>query len=480
MAYPPFRALQAPVLDQNDSGLVKLPRTIAPDGLEAPRRYWAWATIIVGITLAVLDGTIANVALPTIAEDFNASPSVSIWIVNGYQLAIVTTLLPFASLGEIYGYRRIYLFGVTLFTISSLGCALSGSLELLTASRIVQGIGAAGLMSVNAALLRYIVPRVKFGTAIGLNALVVGAGSTIGPTLAGSILAVASWPWLFIINMPLGVLAVLMGLRSLPENDLADHPFDLISAVLSALSIGLVVTVIDSIGHGLSLTLILVQAVICVVTSTLLVRRELRMREPLLPLDLLKIPVFALSIGTSIASFTAQILAYVSLPFTFQNIYGFTPVEVGLLIAPWPLAVALMAPISGKLSNRHSTALLGSTGLVLLAAGLLFLAFLPPHPTIPNIVWRMALCGIGFGCFQSPNNRTLILSAPRERSGAASGMLGTARLTGQTIGAALVALLLGRLGINGATTALLVGAGFAILAAIVSISRYGREDRQMY
>jgi DHA2 family multidrug resistance protein-like MFS transporter len=467
-------------LDQTDSRSVTRPRIIAPDGLETPRRQWAWATIMVGITLAVLDGTIANVALPTIAADFNASPSVSIWIVNGYQLAIVTTLLPFASLGEIYGYRRIYLFGVVVFTLSSLACALSGSLELLTASRIVQGIGAAGLMSVNSALLRYIVPRVKFGTAIGLNALVVGASSTIGPTLAGSILAVLSWQWLFVINVPLGILTVIMGWRSLPENDLADRPSDLISAILSASSIGLIVTTIDSVGHGLSPTLILLQAVLCVLASTLLVRRELGMRDPLLPLDLLKIPVFALSIGTSVASFTAQILAYVSLPFIFQNIYGFTPAEVGMLIAPWPAAVAIMAPISGKLSNRHSTALLGSTGLIMLAAGLLLLAFLPRDPSIAGIAWRMALCGIGFGCFQSPNNRTLILSAPRERSGAASGMLGTARLTGQTIGAALVALLLGRLGLAGATTALLVGAGFAILAAIVSVSRYGRENQAKY
>jgi DHA2 family multidrug resistance protein-like MFS transporter len=139
-----------------------------------------------------------------------------------------------------------------------------------------------------------------------------------------------------------------------------------------------------------------------------------------------------------------------------------------------------MAPLAGKLSNRHSSAVLGATGLILLAAGLLLLALLPQHPSIGSIVWRMAICGIGFGCFQTPNNRTMITSAPRARSGAASGMLSTARLTGQTIGAALVALLLGRLGIGGATTALFVGAGFSVLAAIVSLSRYGRENQQVY
>ncbi len=444
--------------------------------MEAPRRYWAWATIIVGITLAVLDGTIANVALPTIAADFNASPSVSIWIVNGYQLAIVITLLPFASLGEIYGYKRVYIAGVSLFTLASFACALSGSLGALTISRVIQGVGAAGLMSVNAALLRYIVPKENLGTAIGLNALVVGASSTVGPTLAGAMLSVLSWPWLFVINLPLGIISVAMGWRSLPDSDLADRGFDFKSAILSAASLGLVVTTIDSIGHGLSPMLIGVQAAGCVIASILLVRRELRVREPMLPLDLLKIPVFALSIGTSIASFAAQILAFVSLPFSFQTIFGFPPAEVGLLIAPWPLAVAVMAPISGKLSNRYSPALLGGGGLILLALGLLLLALLPAHPSVIDITWRMTLCGIGFGLFQSPNNRTMILSAPRARSGAASGMLSTARLTGQTIGAALVALLLERFGINGAITALFVGAGFATLAAIVSLSRYGREN----
>jgi DHA2 family multidrug resistance protein-like MFS transporter len=144
-------------------------------------------------------------------------------------------------------------------------------------------------------------------------------------------------------------------------------------------------------------------------------------------------------------------------------------------MAPWPLAVAIVAPISGKLSDRYSPALLGGGGLVLLAIGLLLLALLPPHPGMGPIAWRMALCGIGFGLFQSPNNRTMITAAPRPRSGAASGMLGTARLTGQSLGAALVALMLGRFGIAGATLSLYVGTGFALVAALVSLSRLGRE-----
>jgi DHA2 family multidrug resistance protein-like MFS transporter len=191
------------------------------DGLPKPRIYWAWATLMVGLTLAVIDGTIANVALPTIAADFSAGPAASIWIVNGYQLAIVITLLPFAALGEIYSYRRVYLLGVSLFTLASIACVFARSLEALTIARIIQGFGAAGLMSVNAALLRYTVPQAKLGTAIGLNALFVALSSTIGPTLAGIILHSLTWPWLFVINIPLGVLAVVMGMKILPYNELS-------------------------------------------------------------------------------------------------------------------------------------------------------------------------------------------------------------------------------------------------------------------
>lgn len=445
----------------------------AADGLEAPRRYWAWATILIAVSMAVLDGTIANVALPTIAADFKAHPSVSIWIVNGYQLAIVASLLPCAALGEIYGYRRVYLVGVVLFTLASVACAFSGSLGMLTAARIIQGFGAAGLMSVNTALLRYTVPGRTFGAAIGINGLVVAGAATAGPTLAGFVLTWASWPWLFAINVPLGVAVVATGWFSLPESDLAARRFDWKSAVLSAATIGLIVATIDSVGHGLSPLWIAAEIAALAAAAVLLVRRELGIREPMLPLDLLKLPVFTLSVGASVAAFSAQMLAFVSLPFTFQTIFGFPPRDVGLLMMPWPLALAVTAPIAGRLSDRSSPAILGGIGLLLLSAGLVFLSALPADPQVPDIVWRMVLCGMGFGLFQAPNNRTLISSASKARSGAASGMLGTARLTGQTTGAALVALLLAQLGIQGATRALAVGAGFALVAAVISISRLG-------
>ena len=207
-------------------------------------------TVALAITMAVLDGAIANVALPTIARDLHASPAASIWVVNAYQLAVTVSLLPLASLGEIYGHQRVYRAGLVLFTLASLGCALSGSLFGLTVARIVQGFGAAGIMSVNAALIRFIYPRARLGSAIGLNAMVVAIASAVGPTVAALILSLGRWPWLFAINVPIGVVAFAVAWSSLPRTPRADRRFDAASALLSAATFGLLIAAIDGAGHA--------------------------------------------------------------------------------------------------------------------------------------------------------------------------------------------------------------------------------------
>jgi DHA2 family multidrug resistance protein-like MFS transporter len=421
--------------------------------------------------MAVMDGAIANVALPTIAKDLDASPAFSIWIVNGYQLAITISLLPLASLGEIIGYRRVYLVGLALFTLASACCALSHTLTLLTIARIVQGFGAAGIMSVNSALVRFVYPRAQLGRGIGINAMVVAVSAAIGPTVAAGILAVGTWPYLFAVNIPIGVAALALGWRTLPHVARAPHMFDWQSACLSAVTFGFAIAAIDSAGHGEALAICLSEFAVAAVAGVVLVYRQTHMASPLLPVDLLRIPVFGLSIATSIASFCGQMLAFTAIPFYLESRFGYSAVEIGLLITPWPIAVAFAAPIAGRLVERYPAGLLGGIGLVLFAAGLGALAMIPANPTTMDVVWRMALAGAGFGLFQTPNNRTMIAAAPRERSGGASGMLGTARLLGQTTGAALVALFLARDPAGGTQMSLLAGAGFALLGAALSTLR---------
>jgi DHA2 family multidrug resistance protein-like MFS transporter len=348
---------------------------------------------------------------------------------------------------------------------------------MLAATRVVQGFGAAGIMSVNTALVRAIYPPSMLGRGVAINAMVVAAASALGPTVASAVLAVAHWPWLFAINVPIGILAAAGAMKALPPNVLREGAYDYVSAVMNAFVFGLTIITIDGAGHGESKVWIAVQALAVVVVGYGFVRRQLTQSAPLLPVDLLKIPLFALSVATSVCSFSAQMLAFVSLPFLFQNTLGLTQVQTGLLITPWPLAIVVIAPIAGVLSDRYPAGILGGIGLAMLTLGLAMLATLGSHPSAVDIGWRMALCGAGFGAFQAPNNRQLLSCAPRERSGGASGMLGTARLTGQTLGAALVALIFDIAPINGPTVALGVAAAFSATASCVSLLRLRQPRR---
>lgn len=442
----------------------------APDGLPLPQRYGAILTIILGISMAVLDGAIANVALPTIASDLNASPAASIWIVNAYQIAIVISLLSLAFLGDMFGYRRIYKCGLVVFTCTSLICALSHSLEMLTLARVAQGLGGAALMSVNTALIRLIYPQRFLGRGMGINSFIVAVSSAAGPTIAAAILSVASWQWLFLINVPLGIISFVLAMRYLPANPARSQAsrFDLPSAVMNALTFGLLITALSSFAQGQSLQLVLAEIAAMLIVGFFFVRRQLKLPVPLLPVDLLRIPIFSLSICTSICSFCAQMLALVSLPFFLQSVMGRSEVETGLLLTPWPLATMVMAPLAGYLIEKVHAGLLGALGLAVMACGLFALALLPSSPHDLDIIWRMILCGAGFGLFQSPNNHTIVSSAPRNRSGGASGMLGTARLLGQSTGAALVALMFNLFGTHGTHTSLLLAGSLAVIAAIVS------------
>ena len=223
---------------------------IHPDGLPTPRRHFAVLAIAIGIAMAVLDGTVVNVALPSIARELGAEPSAAVWVVNAYQLAIVVLLLPFASLGERVGYRRVYQVGVLGFTIGSLACALAPSLPVLVAARVLQGIGGAAIMSVNGALVRHTYPDRHLGRGVGLNGLVVSFAAAVAPSLAAGILAVGPWPWLFAINVPFGLLNVWLALRYLPRSEESVHPFDWTSAVLSAVMLALFFVAADWLVRG--------------------------------------------------------------------------------------------------------------------------------------------------------------------------------------------------------------------------------------
>lgn len=434
------------------------------DGLPNPQRFFAFFTISIAIIMAVLDSSLVSVALPTIGHDLSASPAATIWIVNSYQIAITISLLPLAALGDIVGYKRVYWWGLAVFTFASFACATSHTLAALACARVIQGFGAAGIMSVNIALVRFIYPKAKLGVGVGYASLIVAASSAAGPSVASAILLLAHWQWLFLVNVPLGIIALIVGARALPATPMSGKSLGKASVALNAITFGLLIAGLTTLSDRHSPHAGIAMITASLIAGTAFVICERRVAEPILPLDLLAKPVFSLSMATSICSFAAQTMAFLALPFYFEKTLGHSEATTGLLMTPWPLMTALVAPIAGRLSDRFPAERIGTAGLALLGTGLASMHWLSDVPSAFDIAWRLALCGLGFGLFQSPNNRVIMNSAPRERSGSASGIQSMGRLLGQSIGAVVVAVVFGNVAAYQADTITLIGAALAWVA----------------
>ena len=253
-----------------------------PDGLPWERRRWAILAIFTALAMGSLDTMIANVALPAIAADLHVNPADVVWVVNVYQIAIVASLLPLGALGDIVGHQRIYLAGVLLFTLASLGCALAWSLPSLLVARTLQGLGASATMAVNTALVRFVYPSRMLGRGFGHNAMVVATAFTFGPSIASAILALGPWPWLFAINVPLGLISFLIGIRTLPATPRAAHRFDFIGAALAACCLGLFIVGIGGAGHQVSPIAVITILVAALAFGWVLMRRHADHPAPML------------------------------------------------------------------------------------------------------------------------------------------------------------------------------------------------------
>ena len=441
-----------------------------------PRRL-AVATITIGLMMSVLSNSMTNLALPYIAQDLDITAESSIWIVNATQIALMISLLPVAALADIVGYRHVYRVGLVVFSLASIGCALAPSLPWLLVGRTLQGLGGAAIMSVQPALVRAIYPRAQLGRGLGFNTTVVATSLAAGPSIGAALLTIGPWPVLFAAYAPLGIVSFVLAERYLPHTTHTHRPFDVLSAALSGATFGLLIFGIDGLAHGHHRLVIAAELLGAVVLGTIFVARQKRLADPMMPIDVFRRPIFSLSITASTCTFTAQGLAFVSLPFFFHTVLGRDATSTGILLTAWPLALASIAPIAGRLADRHHAGLLGAIGLTSMTAGLVLTALLPANPSNADIMWRLVLCGAGFGVFASPNNRLMMNAVPRERSGSAGGIIATARTLGQTIGAALVAVVFGLFDFSGggapdaARAAIWLGAAFAATALVVGSLR---------
>jgi DHA2 family multidrug resistance protein-like MFS transporter len=441
-----------------------------------PRRL-AVATITIGLMMSVLSNSMTNLALPYIAQDLDITAESSIWIVNATQIALMISLLPVAALADIVGYRHVYRFGLILFSLASIGCALAPSLSWLLLGRTFQGLGGAAVMSVQPALVRAIYPRAQLGRGLGFNTTVVATSLAAGPSIGALLLSITSWPILFAVYVPLGLVSFVLAERYLPHTTHTHRPFDVISAALSGATFGLLIFGIDGLAHGHHRLLIVSELAAAGALGILFVRRQRKLADPMMPIEVFRRPIFALSITASTCTFTAQGLAFVSLPFFFHTVLGRDTTSTGILLTAWPLALACIAPIAGRLADRHHAGLLGAIGLTSMTTGLVLTALLPDNPSNADVMWRLVLCGAGFGIFASPNNRLMMNAVPRERSGSAGGIIATARTLGQTLGAALVAVVFGWFDFSGggaadaARAAIWLGSIFAGMALVVGSLR---------
>ena len=440
--------------------------------------------VLIVLVMTVLDVTVVNVALPVMAREFGISGSLAVWIATIYQLMLTMLILPLSSAGDLFSYRRTFLTGVAIFTAASVMCAAAPSFKALLVARAIQGLGAACVMSVNVALTRLVYPPRYLGRGLALNGMVVACATAAGPTLAGAILSLASWHGLFLINIPFGFAAFWLGYRYLPANPPREKRprYDWPSALGNILMFGFLFLAMGTYNpHGSTWRPTLLVAVALAV-GALYIHRQRHQSEPMLPVDLFRIRTYTLSLVTSVCSFIAQMLAMVSLPFILLSGYGYSSITTGLLMTPWPVATMIVSPWSARFVERHNPGVTAAAGMAIFAAGLTSIILIPAGAITPwGIVWRMTVCGIGYGIFQTPNNIILVSSVPVKRTGGAGGMQSTARLVGQTSGATLVTTIFALMdtGIDTMVhTCLWLAVACSVCAAIFSLTRSPRHSQK--
>jgi EmrB/QacA subfamily drug resistance transporter len=451
---------------------------VARPGLHATRSPWiGFSAVAVGTVMATLDSSIVNVALPTIGHELGASIAAVQWIVAGYLLTISAALLTAGRLGDLVGHRRVFAAGLLLFTAGSALCGLARGLPSLVAARVVQGLGASATMAIGPAALTALFPRERRG--LGANASAVALGLTLGPPLGGFIVQHLSWRWLFLVNLPIGLVGAAWAFATLP----ADAPargskLDLPGAAWIAAAVGTLVAAIQAAPRSPPTAALLLAC--AGASAVLLVRRERRAPSPLVDASLFSRRIFSLGLASGLLSYTALFSSTLLTPFFLARVKGLEPRALGLALIAVPLALSISSPISGRLSDRLGSRGLCVAGMAVLACGLGGLALARADDGVPSIVARLALCGLGMGLFQPPNNSAVMGALPRERLGSGGGLLAEARNFGMALGIASSEALFRAFGgaaaggagfLRGYRVALFSGAAVAIVASFVSERR---------
>ena len=412
-------------------------------GVDYSRKWYVMAAVAMGIFLATIDGSIVNVALPTLTREFGAEFSIVQWVVLAYLLTVTTLMLSVGRLGDMIGKKPLYATGFVVFTVGSVLCGLSPTIYWLIGFRVLQAIGAAMLMALGMAIVTEAFPRSERGKALGLSGTMVSVGIVVGPVLGGLLIGALSWHWIFYVNLPVGIVGTFMVMRFVPNlKPAGGQRFDLLGAVtlficLMALLMALTLGQQAGFTDTTVLALLTGSAVFMVVFVIL----ERTIRDPMIDLNLFRNRLFDINLVTGLITFISMSGTIILMPFYLENVLGYDPQAVGFLLAIVPIAVGITSPISGTLSDRFGTRPITVIGLSLLLLGFLAISTLSTETTGWGYVLRFLPIGIGIGVFQSPNNSAVMGAVPPNRLGVASGLLSVTRTLGQTAGIAALGAL---------------------------------------
>lgn len=423
--------------------------------------------------MLMIDATIANIALPTLAQDLAVADSKAVLVVTVYQLILAMTLMPLAALGDRIGHRRLYCAGLILHSVGAALVFFVDSLYPLIVVRALQAVGTATALSVAVALLRATYPNHQLGKGMAINTIANASGTAMAPVLGGFILSVVSWHWVFAAAIPFSMISLALN-KYLPDTPKTQKSFDGLGALLCAATFGLVIGSFEFASHGgggLSTIALLFAGII---VAIVFIRHEQRVDQPVLPVDLLTQAPLARALTANFAAVVASMILLLYLPFTLQQQFGFGPAAVGGLLSAYAFTSVIVAPTSGYLSDKISASLLSSIGLSIATLGLIGVLLLPDAPSTLQIMWRLWLCGAGFGMFFSPNAKLMIISAPHARAAAAGSMVTTSRMLGQAIGATIIAGLLA-LGLGTEQAPIIISLVLVIVAASLCYFGLARE-----
>jgi EmrB/QacA subfamily drug resistance transporter len=420
-------------------------------GEEAAGKWTVLGIVAIGVFMATLDSSIVNISLPKIGLSFHAPLSGALeWVIIGYLVVIASLLLILGRLADMAGRKLIWVLGLSIFTLSSTFCGAAPSLFLLVVFRAMQGVGGAMIMAISPAMITRAFPSTERGRALGLIGAIVAVGTSAGPTVGGVITQAFSWRWIFYINVPIGVIGIIATLRLLKGRihlSSGGQRFDLAGAIL--LSSGLICLMLGmSFGQEAGWGSVIITGLFAA-AGVLLVAffiNEKRVAQPIVDLSLFRNRLFSAAIFSSFLSFLALFAVVFLMPFYLEELLSMPPRQAGLMLTAVPLTIAVVAPLSGWLSDRFGSQVLSSLGLAIASIGLWFLSNLTASASAFDILWPLIVAGLGQALFQSPNNNAIMGSVPIDRLGIASGFLATVRVLGQGFSVALAGAIFASLG----------------------------------